>query len=361
MPVIVTVLYAGTRAYQSGQYSAKFYLLSWGTLCIGGLLASLRQLDLIPTNWFTSYALQISSAIEMLLLSFALASRIQHERNLREIAQQEVLFSQKTLVQNLRASEDRLERQVINRTNDLKVMMESEKKLREQYVRFGSQISHEFRNPLGIIENQVALLSRQTDNENFRKRLLVIGSATHRLALLFDRWLQGDRLASHIDTDRPKMIQISMWLADLVEKCKAYHPTHIFNYLSPKQVPILVIDEKMLEVVILNIIDNACKYSEPQSIILIRVFLKNNKIGISIKDSGIGIDPINHKDIFKEYTRFQSDTKRIGYGLGLSFVKKVMDFYGGEIEVISDLGKGSEFIAWFPETSVEQMSNILKN
>lgn len=353
MPVIVTILYAGARAYQAGHYSAKFFLISWGTLCVGGILASLRQLDLIPTNWFSSYALQISSAIEMLLLSFALASRIQHERFLREVAQQEALFSKETLVQTLRASEERLERQVFNRTNDLRTMLESEKKLREQYIRFGSLISHEFRSPLGIIENQAALLSRQTDNDHYKKRLSIISSATHRLALLFDRWLQGDRLESHIDTDRPQLIQIDSWLTDIVEKCKAYHPNHIFIYTSPKQDPVLVVDEKMLEVVVLNIIDNACKYSEPQSTILIKMIQERNKIGISITDSGIGIDPVNHRKIFEEYMQVHTDTKKRGYGLGLSFVKKVMEFYGGEIQVNSALGKGSEFIAWFPETSIE--------
>jgi signal transduction histidine kinase len=259
-------------------------------------------------------------------------------------------------VQTLRGSEERLERQVFNRTNDLKIMLEREKKLREQYIRFGSQISHEFRNPLGIIENQIALLSRQAEGDHFKNRLSIISSATHRLALLFDRWLQGDRLESQIDTDRPQIIQLNTWLNEVVEKCKAYHPNHIFTYESPKQVSTLVIDEKMLEVVVLNIIDNACKYSEPQSKILIRIFLENNKVGISIKDSGIGIDPVNHKAVFEEFMKVQSDKNKTGYGLGLSFVKKVMEFYGGEIQLISDLGKGAEFIAWFPETTIDEIS-----
>jgi signal transduction histidine kinase len=292
----------------------------------------------------------------MLLLSFALASRIQHEKFLKENAQQEALFAQNELVQVLQASEHRLEQQVLNRTNDLKLMMEREKKLREQYVRFGSQISHEFRNPLGIIENQVALLSRQKDSDHYKKRLSIISSATHRLALLFDRWLQGDRLENHIDTDRPQIIQIDTWIDDIVEKCNAYHPSHIFSYTAPKKIPILVLDEKMLEVVILNLIDNACKYSESQSIIIISIILINNKVGISIKDSGIGIDPIHHKKIFEEYTQIHTDSKKNGYGLGLSFVKKVMEFYGGEIQVNSNLGQGAEFIAWFPEGSINQTS-----
>ena len=354
MPVIATVLYAGARAWSAKQYSAKFFLLAWGILCAGGMMASLRQLDLIPTNWLTSYALQIASSLEMMLLSFALASRIQHERLLREKAQLEALTSKESLVQTLLASEERLERQVQLRTNDLRTMLESEKKLREQYIRFGSLISHEFRNPLGIIENQAALLTRLSDNEHEKKRLSIIRSATHRLALLFDRWLQGDRLESHIDKDRPQLIQLDEWLLEIIEKCKGYHPNYRVIFAPPTRSPVLLVDEKMLEVVVLNIIDNACKYSALQSTVIIRIIVETGRVGISIRDSGIGIDPALHDKIFDEYVQISPVPKGRGYGLGLSFVKKVMAFYGGEIQVISALGEGAEFIAWFPEITIAQ-------
>lgn len=361
IPVIVTIFFAGVRAYRAGQYSAKFFLISWGVLCIGGIFASLRQLDLIPTNGLTSYALQISSSFEMLLLSFAIASRIQDERSLREKAQHEALLSKETLLQTLRASEERLEKQVFQRTNDLSVMLENEKQLREQYIRFGSLISHEFRSPLGIIENQAALLIRQIDNDAYKKRLSIISSATHRLALLFDRWLQGDRLESRIDTVRPQIINVDSWLKDTIEKCRTYHPNHQFILDTSIQIPNLVLDEKMLEVVVLNIIDNACKYSDPHSTVRIRLLRDQNKIGVSITDSGIGIDPGHHNKIFNEYVQIHPADGKRGYGLGLSFVKKVMDFYGGQIQVNSHLGSGSEFIAWFPESSIAQPIDTLQN
>ncbi len=354
MPVIATVLYAGARAWKAKQYSAKFFLLAWGILCAGGMMASLRQLDVIPTNWLTSYALQIASSLEMMLLSFALASRIQHERLLREKAQLEALTSKESLVQTLLASEERLERQVQLRTNDLRTMLESEKKLREQYIRFGSLISHEFRNPLGIIENQAALLTRLSDDEHEKKRLSIIRSATHRLALLFDRWLQGDRLESHIDKDRPQLIQLDEWLLEIIEKCKGYHPNHRVIFIPPTRSPVLLVDEKMLEVVVLNIIDNACKYSALQSTVIIRIIVETGRVGISIRDAGIGIDPALHDKIFDEYVQISPVPNGRGYGLGLSFVKKVMAFYGGEIQLISALGEGAEFIAWFPETTIAQ-------
>lgn len=352
IPVIAIILLAGVRACQAGQQSAKFFLLAWGVLCIGGLVGSLRLLDLVPSNGLTSYALQISSAFEMILLSFALASRIQHERLLREQAQSEALTSKETLVQSLRASEDRLEKQVLMRTNDLREMLESEKKLREQYIRFGSMISHEFRSPLGIIETQTALLARQSSDMAQKKRLSIISSATHRLALLFDRWLQGDRLENKIDRDRPELLDLNAWLADLIDKCRTYHSNHVLSFTPEPNAPILVADAKLLEVVILNLIDNACKYSPVHSEVKMSVILRAGKIGISIADSGVGIDPSNHEKIFDEFVQLHTGPKSKGYGLGLSFVKKVMAFYGGEIEVNSTLGQGAEFITWFSEKNI---------
>jgi signal transduction histidine kinase len=234
-------------------------------------------------------------------------------------------------------------------------MLETEKKLREQYIRFGSLISHEFRSPLGIIEAQAALLTRQTGDDGQKKRLSIISSATHRLALLFDRWLQGDRLENKIDNDRPELIQLNHWLSELIGRCKQYHPHYSLSFTQHPGAPILVADEKMLEVVVLNLIDNACKYSPAQSVVRIKIILTSEKLGISIIDMGIGIDPSNHQRIFEEFVQIETSPKKKGYGLGLSFVKKVMEFYGGEIQVISTLGHGAEFIAWFSEKSIAHL------
>ena len=315
-------------------------------------MASLRMFDVLPSNSFTSYALQISSAIEMILLAFALASRIQDERDLRESAQQEVFNYQERLVDTLKASEERLENQVAMRTNDLKMMLKNEKKLREQYIRFGSMISHEFRNPLGIIETQTALLARDGIDSTSMKRVSIIGSATHRLAVLFDRWLQGDRLENGIDQVRPQIINLNEWLTTLVEVCRTYHANHKLKYMNSDRETILVADEKMLEVVVLNLIDNACKFSPQNALVTISTVCANSMIGISVKDSGSGIDLVDQEAIFEEYRQLDSNQASKGFGLGLAFVKKVVEFHGGKIDLISQLGVGSEFIAWFPERTI---------
>ena len=352
MPSALLTIYLGYRAWLAGHKSAKFFLLAWGVLAIGGLVASLRMFNVLPSNPLTSYALQISSAVEMILLAFALASRIQDERDLREKAQSEALRYQESLVDSLKASEERLESQVAMRTNDLKTMLQNEKQLREQYIRFGSMISHEFRNPLGIIETQTALLARDGIDSTAMKRVSIIGSATYRLAILFDRWLQGDRLENGIDQVRPQIINLNEWLTTLVEVCRTYHANHKLKYMNGDRETILVADEKMLEVVVLNLIDNACKFSPQNSLVTISTVCANSMIGISVKDSGSGIDLVDQEAIFEEYRQLDSKQASKGFGLGLAFVKKVVEFHGGKIDLISQLGVGSEFIAWFPERTI---------
>lgn len=348
LPGAVLTIYAAMRIWMLGQQSAKYFLLAWGVLSLGTIIASLRMFDMVPSNAYTSYALQISSAIEMLLLSFALANRIQIERQLRERAQLEALNSKQTMVDSLKASEERLERTVAIRTNEIEQMLENEKRLREQYVRFGSMISHEFRNPLGIIETQIALLARG-GAEKLEKRVSIIGSATHRLAMLFDRWLQGDRLENKIDATLPQIIQLNSWLEDLVEKCRIYHATHRLELVEFEKAVSLKADEKMLQVVVTNLIDNACKYSPADSIVRIQIYLLPGKIGISVSDQGAGIEPESHAEIFEEFVQIDPAPHSRGVGLGLAFVKKIIDLHSGSIELISEPGKGSEFIVWLPE------------
>lgn len=359
IPSTLLSIYAGYKSWIIGHNSAKFFLLAWGVLAIGGLVASLRMFDLIPSNPWTSYALQISSAVEMILLAFALAGRIQDERDLRESAQQESMRSQERLVQSLKASEERLENQVTMRTNDLNILLASEKGLREQYIRFGSMISHEFRNPLGIIETQVALLSRDGIDPTAMRRVSVIGSATHRLAMLFDRWLQGDRLENGVDQARPQVIQLNKWINNLVQVCRTYHTSHQLIFETESTECILIADEKMLEVVLLNLIDNACKFSAHDTVVTIRIRHSDSMIGISVADRGIGISESDQSAIFNEFVQLNPRKDVRGFGLGLAFVKKVVEFHRGNIEITSRVGVGSEFTAWFPERPVVDVAKEL--
>lgn len=129
---VVAVL-AGLRCWRTGQPGARTFLLAWTILLFGVAIVGLRNLDLLPTTFISFYAMQIGSALEMLLLSFALADRINGLRHEKDAAQGEALAAKQQLVGVLQRSEANLERRVAERTEELEVanarLRESERQL----------------------------------------------------------------------------------------------------------------------------------------------------------------------------------------------------------------------------------------
>ena len=116
----VVAVAAGIRCLQRDQAGARYFLLAWSLLLVGVAILGLRNLGWLPTNFFTSFTMQIGSALEMLLLSFALADRINGLRRDKERAQADALRIKQNLVEALQDSERQLELRVTARTAELK-------------------------------------------------------------------------------------------------------------------------------------------------------------------------------------------------------------------------------------------------
>jgi len=124
----VVAVFAGLRCWRAGQHGARTFLLAWTVLLLGVAVVGLRNLNLLPTTFFSFYAMQMGSALEMLLLSFALADRINGLRREKDAAQGEALATKQQLVGALQRSEASLERRVAERTGELE---EANARLRE--------------------------------------------------------------------------------------------------------------------------------------------------------------------------------------------------------------------------------------
>ena len=112
---------------------------------------------------------------------------------------------------------------------------------------------------------------------------------------------------------------------------------------------IMLGDEHHLQTTFGNLLDNALKYSKTDGRIFIQLQQEQEGIKISFRDHGIGIDKEQHEKIFDKFYRVQAgnvhDVK--GFGLGLSYVKSIVEAHGGTITVQSEKGKGSEFVIFF--------------
>lgn len=345
-------LYASIRSSFAGNKGINFFMLGWATLCIGAFTVALRIFNLIPSNSFTLYALQITSGIEMLFFSFALAHRFQREREDRETAQIALLSSKEETVQALRLTEERLESAVDARTQKLQELLLSEQHMRDQYVRFGAMIAHEFRNPLNIIEAQTTMLSLdpELNSDKVIKRTSIIHGAVDRLVKLFDQWLESDRLGNTNTKINNQSIDLQKWLKELVETCRIYHSDHkLFLKDSSGYGTKIVGDDHLLQIAVLNLIDNACKYSPHKSIVEIGIARDDYAVGIYVRDSGSGIPDNMKSKILEPYVRIPQDNQPTGVGLGLAFVKRIVEVHHGRIEINSSLDAGTTITLWLPE------------
>ncbi len=115
--------------------------------------------------------------------------------------------------------------------------------------------------------------------------------------------------------------------------------------------PLIWGDVEAISETIINLIDNAIKYSQKEKRIIIRTKLEKNSIICEIEDYGIGISDDDQKKVFDKFFRATSgnihDTK--GTGLGLSIVKSIMDEHNGEISLISKIDRGTIFKLSFPK------------
>ncbi|QEL66413.1 hypothetical protein OTERR_29370 [Oryzomicrobium terrae] len=139
---------------RSGNAGARWFLLAWTLLLVGVGALGLRNLGWLPTNLFTSNAMQIGSALEMLLFSFALADRIQLARQERVQAQAEALQAKHDMVEALEKSERELERRVVERTQDL---ADANARLQEN-ERLLQRMAHQ--DPLTGVANRLLLDAR---------------------------------------------------------------------------------------------------------------------------------------------------------------------------------------------------------
>ena len=341
------LLLVSFRSWRRGHPGARYLLLAWAVLLVAVSVQALRNFALIPTTVITSNLLQIGSLLEMLLLSFALADRIQTERRAREKAQMEALRAERHLVEGLRASEQRLEDTVEQRTRDLEQALARERATLDQYVEFAELISHEFRNPLAVIagQAQVARMERDRSVGDPLKRFEAIEEAAGRLQLLFEQWLESDRLTRNGAPQDRVRLDLPKWLPRLLRpgNLRRGHPLEMKGLDG-----IIEVDEALVGNAVHNLVDNAAKYSAEGDPIEVRVLHEREALGIRVCDHGIGLSADEQARVFDKHYRAPNNRSARGMGIGLFLVKQVMDAHGGRVTVESAPGEGSCFTLWFP-------------
>lgn len=231
-------------------------------------------------------------------------------------------------------------------------------RLEKIYSDFISTVSHELRTPLTSIRGfaDTMLMSYdKLDEEKIKKFLTIIKEQSNRLIKLVENLLSISKIQVQQSNLVFKSVNAISQIQQAVDILKNQYPSHPFEINCQKNVPNILADENKFQQIMINLLDNAAKYSYDKGSIIISInnSSQENFVSIKIEDHGVGIEPENLSRIFEKFTRVENHLTRKtqGTGLGLYIVKNLIEKMGGQIFVQSSTqlpNSGSVFEVLLP-------------
>lgn len=259
------------------------------------------------------------------------------------------------IVEELQKLNVDLETEIKKRTEaerKIKSALQKEKELNELKTKFLSLVSHEFKTPLSGILTSATLVEKYTKEDQQARRekhLLTIRNKVHYLNNILNDFLSIERLDSGRGQYKFGAFSLKNFINDIVynanfslkEGQEIIYPHDI----ADKEI---VQDEKILELILTNLLGNAIKYSPEHTIINFRVDIKDSSIYFEVEDQGRGIPEKDQKHIFERYFRAENALLDQGTGIGLNIARTHLKNLGGDINFKSVEGKGSLFKVRIP-------------
>lgn len=220
---------------------------------------------------------------------------------------------------------------------------------------FISNVSHEIRTPLALISMYIETLEmgRVPTKEKTNEYYHTILQETQRLSGIVNKILSFSQIENKKRTYTFVPVNINDIVCNTAETYKFSMERKGFTYTveCASEIPEIKADGEAVADALVNLIDNAAKYSDKEKDIRIATGYNKNWTYIEVTDKGLGISENEQKHIFDKFYRVTEKNlalKAKGSGLGLAIVKHIMDSHNGKIEVISQKGKGSTFRLMFP-------------
>ena len=236
--------------------------------------------------------------------------------------------------------------------NDVSQMRRLENMRRD----FVANVSHEIKTPLTAIKGFVETLQQgKVDKAEENERFLgIIQKHVDRLNSIVEDLLALSRIEQkdeqkEINFEPAKMVDVCQTAIQLCRPKAEEKKIRID--LDCEKDTTAIFDPTLIEQAVVNLLDNALKYSEPQGTVLVKSHQQNSEIIISVQDHGIGIAQKHLSRLFERFYRVDKARSRNlgGTGLGLAIVKHIAQAHGGHVTVESKLGEGSRFSIYLPQ------------
>lgn len=380
---------------------AKFFLVAWLPLLTGIFIYVMREFNILPYNFFTNYSISFGTALEVILLSFALADKINILKREKDKSQEETL---KALHENERIVREQnvmLEEKVKERTealedtnHNLNRALENLKEAQSQLVdaekmaglgQLTAGIAHEINNPINFVtsnikpleldivdlNNVINMYEKLDPSESLEQQIAKIEAYKKQIDLPFVRdeiksLLSGitegaKRTAeiirslknfSRLDENDTKAVDLNEGLASTLVLVRNTFPDRLNVIKDFGSIPKVECMPGKINQVFMNLITNAIhaiKKKDPSDepgTLAIKTWQEGDEVKISIKDSGTGMSEEVKQKIFEPF--FTTKDIGEGTGLGLSIVFRIIENHRGYIDVNSKINQGTEFIITLP-------------
>ena len=235
---------------------------------------------------------------------------------------------------------------------ELNEALEKEKELNEMKSRFVSMASHEFRTPLATIISSLSLVKTygdKNDSEKQDKHINKIKSSITNLTDILNDFLSISKLEEGKVENIKEDFLIDLFVNDIVSETQSLCKSGQKIDYSHEGDTIISLDKKMLKNILFNLLSNAAKFSNADSIINIRTQRTDDCLKLSVEDQGIGISKKDQKHLFQRFFRAKNASNIQGTGLGLNIIENYIELMDGTISFKSEENKGTIFNIQFPQ------------
>ncbi len=219
------------------------------------------------------------------------------------------------------------------------------KELDNLKTKFFSNITHEFRTPLTLIQGPANELLEKTNDPEAKKLLTMIKNNSARLLTLINQLLDLARLDAHEVKINLKAVRLDVLLKTTISQFTSLASSRLihFEWRIPTEAHTVLMDEEKVETILINLISNALKFTPARGIVLVSATYINQTLEVEVKDNGRGIPSEKLAHIFDRFYQVEAtdSSHSEGTGIGLALVKEYVELMKGTIQIESQVGTGT--------------------
>lgn len=331
----LALLSAAITLLLKGHRFARLFLLAWSVMLIGAVVYGFTALGFFPANFVTQHSAQIGSGLEVILLSFALADRINRIKAEKRELEKEAKEAVESKNEELRQALEQL-----TRSNSLK-------------DEFLATISHELRTPMNGIEGSLQIVQQSIHDPKMNAHLDAAFHSAHHMTQLVESLLEYSELQSGNWKLNEQPFNLNSEIKRLTQGIQKDYVTQDVEFRIDNQLDLdhlVVGDADRIHHMLFQLLDNAFKFTTKGSVSLAITSRKNPQedsydIKFRVADTGIGISPTQLQEIFEGFRQVDGSFSRQygGLGIGLSICKAITDRMNGTLTVDSIPNQGTTF------------------